>query len=106
MLSAISDTAITPADRQSIQRFQEEFAVELKDLQSDGQQLETRTTRWEDLQFAPTTMLFGEVILGLSGAVGDEVDEALAYLTSFKFKYMPFSNATNKIRTDAAICYL
>ena len=59
----------------TLQRLQEEFAVELATIRGRVDALEARATTLERQQFSTTTKLQGEVIFGLSSvAAGDRAD--------------------------------
>ncbi|MEM9008228.1 MAG: iron uptake porin, partial [Cyanobacteria bacterium P01_F01_bin.86] len=60
------------ADRAILQRLQTEFASELLALRNQISALESRTEVLAAQQFSTTTKLRGEVLVGLSGAFGDE----------------------------------
>ena len=75
--SAIASTTsnlLTREDLTTLQRLQEEFAVELATLKGKVALLEGRTAELETKQFSTTTTLTGEAIFSFSGAIGDGYD--------------------------------
>ena len=62
---------VTKEDLTTLQRLQEEFAIELVSLRGRVDALEAATAELEGSQFSTTTKLNGEVILAISGAFGD-----------------------------------
>jgi SLT domain-containing protein len=66
---------VTKDDLITLQKLQEEFAVELAAMQRRVDGLEARTEQLEPNQFSPTTKLEGEAIFALSDAFGEEASE-------------------------------
>jgi hypothetical protein len=66
---------VTADDLTTLQRLQNEFAVELATLRGRVDALETRTAELEANQFSTTTKLEGEVIFGLTSVLaGDDAE--------------------------------
>lgn len=105
--AAITDLDTIDRDDQAIiMRLQEDFAIELADLENRIDVLEFRTTELEANQFSPMSKLLGEVIIAFTGALSGEGDEntvlqyrtRLIALTSFTGKdqlWMRFVYAGN-----------
>ena len=75
--SAREIRSLKPADLEIIQRLQADFAQELALLGGVNlNRLETRVEALEEQEFSPTTRFSGEVILGLTGTFGNEIDES------------------------------
>lgn len=70
ILAAATADLATREDLARVQRLQEEFATELASLRGRMHTLEARTAQLEATQFATTTKLVGDAILGLSRATG------------------------------------
>lgn len=66
---------VTKDDLITLQKLQEEFAVELAAMQQRVDGLETRTEQLESHQFSTTTKLEGEAIFALSDAFGEKASE-------------------------------
>jgi hypothetical protein len=79
-LAAQPGNLATKEDLLTIQKLQEEFAAELATLRGRVDALEARTTELESNQFSTTTKLFGQVVVGLQGREGGEIE-----LAGFKF---------------------
>lgn len=62
--------SVSANDLETLQRLQQDFAVELSTLTERLYRLETSTTKLESQQFSPTSELEGEVIFALSGVQG------------------------------------
>jgi Carbohydrate-selective porin, OprB family/S-layer homology domain len=75
LISASTQDLVTQEDLATLQRLQEEFAVELTTLRGRVDTLEARTSELEANQFSTTTKLEGETIFGLiSVLAGDNAD--------------------------------
>lgn len=75
LIAAATADLVKKEDLVTLQRLQEEFAVELATIRGRVDALEARTSTLEKQQFSTTTKLQGEVILGLSSVVaGDRAD--------------------------------
>ncbi len=59
-------------DLAAVKKMQQDFAKELAELKGTVDGLEARTDKLEKQQFSTTTKLNAEVVVGLSGALGDE----------------------------------
>jgi Carbohydrate-selective porin, OprB family/S-layer homology domain len=71
LIAAATADLVKKEDLATLQKLQEEFAAELATLRGRVDALEARTTTLEKQQFSTTTKLNGEVIFGVSGALGD-----------------------------------
>ena len=79
LIEEFDETYIAQEDLAKSQRLQEDFAIEIADLKSRLNGLETRTDILEANQFSTTTLLKGEVVLALYDALGnDGEDDATA----------------------------
>ena len=79
LIEEYDETYIAQEDLAKSQRLQEDFAIEIADLKSRLNGLETRTDILEANQFSTTTLLKGEVVLALYDAFGnDGEDDATA----------------------------
>ena len=67
-----SNENVASEDLATLQRLEQDFAVELKALGTRVDELESRTAVVEDNQFSTTTKLTGEVIFSISGATGGD----------------------------------
>ena len=67
-----SNENVASEDLATLQRLEQDFAVELKTLGTRVDELESRTAVVEENQFSTTTKLTGEVIFSLSGATGGD----------------------------------
>ena len=67
-----SNESVASEDLATLQRLEQDFAVELEALGARVDELESRTAVVEDNQFSTTTKLTGEVIFSLSGAIGGD----------------------------------
>lgn len=72
LIAAATADLVRREDLATLQRLQEEFAAELATLRGRVDALEATTAQLEANQFSTTTKLTGEVVLGLSGFIGDE----------------------------------
>jgi Carbohydrate-selective porin, OprB family/S-layer homology domain len=72
LIAAATADMVKKEDLATIQKLQEEFAAELATLRGRVDALEAKTATLEKQQFSTTTKLRGEVIFGISGALGDE----------------------------------
>ncbi|MEB3294119.1 MAG: iron uptake porin [Synechococcales bacterium] len=72
LIAAATADMVKKDDLATIQKLQEEFAAELATLRGRVDALEAKTATLEKQQFSTTTKLRGEVIFGISGALGDE----------------------------------
>jgi hypothetical protein len=70
LIAAATADLVKKEDLATLQKLQEEFAAELATLRGRVDALEARTTTLEKQQFSTTTKLNGEVIFGVSGALG------------------------------------
>lgn len=87
LAGATADLA-TKEDLATLQRLQEEFAVELATLRSRVDGLETRTAELEANQFSTTTKLSGTVIFAVADVFGGDDEENVTvgqYRTNFDF---------------------
>ena len=85
MIATIDDRdMIEPIDLLTIQRLQEEFAVEFAILHAQAQSLDNRTAELDANQFSTTTKLQGELIMGLSQAVGADINDAPVFQESIE----------------------
>ena len=67
-----SNESVASEDLATLQRLEQDFAVELETLGTRVDELESRTAVVEDNQFSTTTKLTGEVIFSISGATGGD----------------------------------
>ncbi len=67
-----SNESVASEDLATLQRLEQDFAVELETLGTRVDELESRTAVVEENQFSTTTKLTGEVIFSLSGATGGD----------------------------------
>ncbi len=67
-----SNESVASEDLATLQRLEQDFAVELETLGTRVDELESRTAVMEDNQFSTTTKLTGEVIFSISGATGGD----------------------------------
>ncbi len=72
LIAAATADLVTKDDLAILQRLQEDFAVELAEIQGRIDTLEARTTELEANQFSTTTKLGGEVVFAISNVFGDE----------------------------------
>ncbi len=70
LIAAATADLVKKEDLATLQKLQEEFAAELATLRGRVDSLEARTATLEKQQFSTTTKLRGEVIFGVSGALG------------------------------------
>lgn len=75
LIEEFDETYITQEDLAKSQRLQEDFAIEIADIKSRLNGLETRTDILEANQFSTTTLLKGEVVLSLYDAFGNDGEE-------------------------------
>ena len=75
LIEEFDETYITQEDLAKSQRLQEDFAIEIADIKSRLNGLETRTDILEANQFSTTTLLKGEVVLALYDAFGNDGEE-------------------------------
>jgi hypothetical protein len=59
-------------DLEALRKLQEEFKAELETIRGQVDGLEARATTLEKQQFSTTSKLVGEVVVGLSGVLGDD----------------------------------
>lgn len=69
-------------DLATLQKLQEDFAIELTALRGRVDAVEARTAALEAQQFSTTTKLSGEAIIGLSGATGGNTNAGFAGSTN------------------------
>ncbi|MGD1804313.1 iron uptake porin, partial [Dapis sp. BLCC M126] len=72
LIAAATADLVTKDDLAILQRLQEDFGVELAEIQGRVDALEARTTELEANQFSTTTKLFGEVVFAISNVFGEE----------------------------------
>jgi hypothetical protein len=72
LIAAATSELAKKEDLETLKKLQEEFAAELATLRGRVDSLEGKVATLEKQQFSTTTKLRGEVIFGLSGALGDE----------------------------------
>ena len=72
LIAAGTADLVKKEDLAALQKLQEEFAAELATLRGRVDSLEVRTATLEKQQFSTTTKLRGEVIFGISGALGGD----------------------------------
>jgi hypothetical protein len=76
LIAAGTTGLATQEDLATLRKLQEEFAAELATLRGRVDALEARTTELETNQFSTTTKLFGQVVVGLQGRKGGEIELA------------------------------
>ena len=81
LIEEFGEGYISQEDLAKSQRLQEDFAIEIADLKSRLNALETRTDIIEANQFSTTTLLKGEVILALYDVFGSDDDEEATVTT-------------------------
>ncbi|NES66134.1 MAG: iron uptake porin [Okeania sp. SIO2D1] len=72
LIAASTADLVTKDDLAVLQRLQEDFAVELAEIQGRIDALEARTTELEANQFSTTTKLGGEIVFAISNVFGEE----------------------------------
>ena len=72
LIAASTADLVKKEDLATLQRLQEEFAVELATIRGQVDALEARTTTLEKQQFSTTTKLNAEVIFAISGVQGGD----------------------------------
>jgi hypothetical protein len=93
LITAATADSSNREDFLTLQKLQEEFAVELATLRGSVDVLEVRTAQLEAQRFSSTTILRGQVVFGISTAAGGKP---------------PGLGETNTVFTDlfrGAICY-
>lgn len=75
LIAAATTDLVRKEDLLTLQRLQEEFAVELATLRGRVDTLEVRTATLERQQFSPTTKLIGQAIVAVSDTYGNAVGE-------------------------------
>lgn len=78
---------IAPDEQQTLQRLREEFSAELTALRGRADAPETRVTALEGAQFSTTTVLTGEVVWGLSGATGRDVEANVVFQSGVQLTF-------------------
>ena len=84
-IASATSNLLTREDIITLQRLQEEFAVELATLKGRVALLEGRTAELEANQFSTTTTLSGEAIFSLSGVTGGDYDISTVFQQRFRF---------------------
>jgi hypothetical protein len=74
IISAGLAEKVSQEDLAAVKKLQEEFAAELATLRGRVDALEAKTSKLEAQQFSTTTKLFGQVIFGLQGRLGNTAD--------------------------------
>ncbi len=89
LIAAATADVVTRDDLTVLERLQEEFAVELAEIENRVDLLETRTATLESQQFSTTTKLGGQVVTYLADAfgedAGDENNTVFQYRTRLTF---------------------
>ncbi|MDY6803127.1 MAG: iron uptake porin [Cyanobacteriota bacterium] len=89
LIAAATADVVTRDDLAVLERLQEEFAVELAEIENRVDLLETRTATLESQQFSTTTKLGGQVVTYLADAfgedAGDENNTVFQYRTRLTF---------------------
>ena len=89
LIAAATADVVTRDDLAVLERLQEEFAVELAEIENRVDLLETRTATLESQQFSSTTKLGGQVVTYLADAfgedAGDENNTVFQYRTRLTF---------------------
>jgi Carbohydrate-selective porin, OprB family/S-layer homology domain len=75
LIATGTSNLVTKADLATLQKLQEEFAVELSTLRDRVDTLEAKTAEIESNQFSTTTKLTGEAIFAVAGVFGDEASD-------------------------------
>ncbi|MFN7715251.1 MAG: iron uptake porin [Pseudanabaenaceae cyanobacterium] len=81
-ISAGTGDRISKADLVTIQKLQDDFAAELKNLSGRVDSIEAKVNKIEAQQFSTTTKLTGEAIMAVTGASGASVPTAAATATN------------------------
>lgn len=68
---------VTPVYQLDVQSTSEQFTTEQNELRSRMEALETRTSGIEAQQFSPTASLAGEVVWGVSGVSGKDLNDSV-----------------------------
>lgn len=68
------DSAINPEELITLERLQSDFALELETLKGRVDLLESQTAELTANQFSTTTILFGQVVLGIQGRTENTAD--------------------------------
>lgn len=95
---------LTPAEIETIERLQADFSRELELL--GGVRLADLTSRVETLeaqQFSPTTALSGEVILGLTGTLGEDPDSNLVLQQRVRFALTTSFTGEDRLRVSLRV---
>jgi hypothetical protein len=74
IISAGLADKVSKEDLATLQKLQEEFAVELATLRGRVDSLEAKTAKLETQQFSTTTKLFGQAIFGLQGRLNNNAN--------------------------------
>ncbi len=86
-IASTTSNLLTREDLVTLQRLQEEFALELATLKGKVALLEARTAELEANQFSTTTTLSGEAIFSLSGAMGGDNDISTVFQQRFRLLF-------------------
>lgn len=70
----IGANGVAPPDLETLQRLRQEFEIEIATLGARVDNLDGRVAFLEDHQFSTTTILFGQVIVGVQGRTNNEAD--------------------------------
>ncbi len=112
LIKAGTTNLATKEDLASVQKLQEEFAVELATLRGRVDALEARTSELEANQFSTTTKLNGEVIFALTGiargedAEGNDADTTTAFGSRVRLNFDTSFTGRDLLRTRLQVLNL
>lgn len=100
ILAQVGGDGLDPADLDTIQRLQDDFANQLTEIRGRVDSLDSRLESIEAQQFSTTTKLEGEAIFNVGVALGNDGDEQVNFQDRVRLDFNTSFNGRDRLTTS------